>query len=133
MIFLRDGQSFSSDMKVEMVRIVENIHSETPDRESEKAIVINMQETCNVIMIKVKATEDISEVCREVSLDIDRGYGVKLVNVIEDVVEERVQAAVKAAVKAAVANLDIAPRSILKPSVLPNPADLKKKVGFRED
>lgn len=123
MIFLRDGQSFSSDMKVEMVRIVDNIHSDSEDSPSEKAIVINFQETCNVIMIKVKTGENISDVCEEVSTDIDRGYGVKLVNAIDDIIQERVDAAVKAAIDALI------PKGIIK-SGLPMPGDIAKKVGF---
>lgn len=127
MIFLRDGQSFASDMKVEMVRIVDNIHSDDPVRKAEKAVVINFQETCNVIMIKVRPEEDIDTVCRQVSLDIDHGYGTKLADVIEDVVEDRVQAAVRAAM----ANLNVSPKSILK-SGLPSPGELGKKVEFGE-
>lgn len=128
MIFLRDGQSFASDMKVEMVRIVENINSEKPKSEAQRAIVVNFQETCNVIMIMVEPDEDIATVCRQVSLDIDEGYGTKLADVIEDVVESRIQAALK--------NLEAklsSPKSILK-GALPAPGDIsKRKVGFTEE
>jgi len=110
MIYLRDGQSFASDMKVEMVRIVSNINSDKSDDSKDKAIVINFQDTCNVIMIRVTEDEDVEEICKEVSLDIDRGYGCSLADVIEDIIETRVEAAVRVALD----KLNVNPRGILK-------------------
>ncbi len=103
MVFLRDGQSFRSDMKVEMVRIVVSANES-----SERSVIINFQESCNVIMIKVDNHEDINEICREVSDDINRGLNTKLSE----------------------------PKSILKSptiSLLPSINDLSKKVGFSVD
>lgn len=125
MIYLRDGQSFASDMKVEMVRIVSNINSDNPSDNKDKAIVINFQDTCNVIMIRVTEDEDVEEICKEVSLDIDRGYGSSLADVIEDIIETRVEAAVRAAIDKLNAN----PRGILK-SGLPK-LDDSRGVSFK--